>query len=221
MSDTVPKPWSINQFFAWQCRQQERYERVGGFPLRMMAGAPNVHNDIVINILGERRSRLRGSFCHPFNGDSSIETIPGQIRRPDAGVDCGPRDPNALKAAQPRMVAQVLSPRTRDFDTFEKLDQYKHVESLDTIMFVEPNAPEVAVWSRAADRTWLRQDIVGLQAAIDLPTIGITLPLTEILRRRRIPGRPSSRPRRLTIFLLPSMESRLIHAITPNGGSDV
>ena len=124
MSDPVSKPWTIDQFFAWQSRQTERYELVSGFPVRMMAGARNVHNDIVINILAELRARLRGSGCHPFNGDGSIETLPGQIRRPDAGADCGQRDPNAFQAALPRMVAEVLSPTTRDFDTFEKLTEY-------------------------------------------------------------------------------------------------
>ena len=104
MSGPVLKPWTIDQFFAWQffawqTRQTERYELVGGFPVRMMTGAGNVHNDIVINILAEFRARLRGTGCHPFNGDGSIETIPGQIRRPDAGVDRGSRDPNAFKAA--------------------------------------------------------------------------------------------------------------------------
>jgi Uma2 family endonuclease len=161
MSDPVSKPWTIDQFFAWQSRQTERYEFVSGFPVRMMAGARYVHNDIVINILAELRARLRGSGCHPFNGDGSIETLPGQIRRPDAGADCGQRDPNAFQAALPRMVAEVLSPTTRDFDTFEKLSDYKQVDSLDYIVAVEPNAPEVVVWSRRQDRAWVRHIVEG------------------------------------------------------------
>jgi Uma2 family endonuclease len=180
MSDPVLKPWTIDQFFAWQSRQTERYELVGGFPVRMMAGARNVHNDIVINILAELRARLRGSGCHPFNGDGSVETIQGQIRRPDAGVDCGERDPDAFKAVLPRMVAEVLSPTTRDFDTFEKLAEYQRIESLDYVMFVEPNMPEVAVWSRGQDRGWVRRIIEGLDRAVDMPGIGIALPLAEI-----------------------------------------
>ena len=96
-----------------------------GRPVRMMAGAPNVHDDTVVNLLGELRGRLRGSGCRPFTGDGSVETLPGQIRRPNAGADRGQRDPDGMKAALPRMVAEVLSPSTRDFDTFEKLAEYK------------------------------------------------------------------------------------------------
>jgi Uma2 family endonuclease len=190
MSDLVLKPWTVDEFFAWQSRQTERYELVGGVPVRMMAGARNVHNDIVINILGELRARLRGSDCHPFNGDGSIETISGQIRRPDAGVDCGSRDPDAFKAASPRMVAEVLSPTTRDFDTFEKLAEYKLVESLGAIVIVEPNAAEVTVWSRGHDRTWTRHIIEGIDGRVDLPSLGIALPMAEIYDGVEFPLRP-------------------------------
>ena len=189
MSDPALQPWTIERFFAWQSRQQDRYELVSGFPVRIMAGARNVHNDIVINLLGELRVRLRGTGCRPFNGDSSLETLPGQIRRPDAGVDCGQRDPNALKAATPRMVAEVLSPTTRDFDTFEKLAEYKQVATLDYIVVVEPNAPLVAVWSRGQG-SWVRHILEGLDAGVDMPAIGIALPLAEIYDGIEFPTGP-------------------------------
>lgn len=181
---------TVDQFFAWQVRQTERYGLVGGFPVRMMAGARHVHDDIVVNLLGELRGQLRGSGCRPFTGDGSIETLPGQIRRPDAGVDCGQRDPEGMKAALPRMVAEVLSPSTRDFDTFEKLAENRQVESLDYIVVVEPNAPEVVVWSRGTGRAWIRHAVEGLDRAVDMPAIGVTLALAEIYDGVAFPVRP-------------------------------
>ncbi|MGD0102440.1 MAG: Uma2 family endonuclease [Rhodopila sp.] len=190
MSDPALKPWTIDQFFAWQNRQNEGYELVGGFPVRMIAGARNVHDDIVVNLLAELRGQLRGSGCRPFTGDGSIETLPGQIRRPDTGVDCGARDPNGLQAALPRLVAEVLSPSSRDFDTFEKLAEYQQVGSLDYIMVVEPNAPEVVVWSRGAGRAWVRQVVEGLDHEVDMPAIGVTLKLAEIYDGVEFPAQP-------------------------------
>jgi len=49
MSDPASKPGTIDQFFAWQTRQNERYELFSGFPVRMMAGAPKVHDDMSIS----------------------------------------------------------------------------------------------------------------------------------------------------------------------------
>ncbi len=146
----------------------------------MMAGARNVHDDIVVNCLVLLGTQLRGGPCRPFTGDGSVETLPGQIRRPDLGIDRGQRDPNGLKAAEPRLVVEVLSPGTRDFDTFEKLGEYKAVASLDHIVFVEPDAPQVVHWIRDPERNWVRHMIEDLDGSLDLPDLGVALALREI-----------------------------------------
>ncbi len=152
MADPAQRPWTNEAFFRWQAGQVDRYELVGGVPVCMIAGARNVHDDIVVNLLAELRRQLRGGPCRPFTGDGAVATLPGHIRRPDAGVDCGRRDPDAMLAALPRLVAEVLSPSSRDFDTFEKLAEYRAVESLDHVMVIEPNAAEIVLWSREPDR---------------------------------------------------------------------
>jgi Uma2 family endonuclease len=190
MSDAAHRPWTIAEFFAWQERQPDRYELVGGFPVRMMAGARNLHDDIVVNLLAELRRQLRDSGCRPFTGDGAVETLPGQIRRPDAGIDCGRRDPNAMQAAVVRMVAEVLSPTTRDFDTFEKLPEYKLIDSLDYILVIEPNAPEIVLWERGTDRAWVRHAIEGLDAVATLPALGVTLTLAELYDGVTFPSGP-------------------------------
>lgn len=190
MLDRSAQPMSIEAFFAWQERQAERYEFVGGVPVRLMAGARNVHDDIVVNLVAELRDALRGTGCRPFTDDGSVETLPGQIRRPDAGVDCGPRDPNAMKAAEPRMVAEVLSPSTRDFDAFEKLGEYRTVASLRHILLIEPNAPEVMLWSRDGDGAWAKERIAGLDRTVNLDGLGISLALADLYDGVNFPARP-------------------------------
>jgi Uma2 family endonuclease len=180
MTDAASRRWTVEEFFAWQEGQAERYELVDGFPTRMMAGARNVHDDIVVNVLAELRNQLRGRECRPFTGDGAIETKPGQIRRPDIGVDCGRRDPDATRAALPRVVVEVLSPTTRDFATIDKLEEYKKVDSLERILVIEPNAPEVIVWTRGEGGTWQKTVCRGLSQAIEMPEIGVALPLKEI-----------------------------------------
>lgn len=141
MSEPAPRRWTVEEFFAWQEKQAERFELVDGFPVRMMAGARNVHDDIVVNLIGELRDQLRGSGCRPFTGAGSVETKPGQIRRLDVGVDCGRRDPNGTKAVSPRLVVEVLSPGTRDFDTFDKLDDTRASRAWITFSSSNPMRP--------------------------------------------------------------------------------
>src|SRR5260370_29622776 len=130
MTDAAPRRWTVEEFFAWQEGQSERYELVDGFPMRMMAGAKNVHDDIVVNVLAELRNQLRGGGCRPFTSDGSVETKPGQIRRPDVGVDCGRRVPNATMATTPRLVVEVLYPSTQHSDTYGSVVVYKLIDSL-------------------------------------------------------------------------------------------
>jgi Uma2 family endonuclease len=191
MSEPAQRRWTVEEFFAWQKDQPLRYELVGGFPVRLMAGATNVHDDIVVNLIAEVRQQLRGGGCRPFTGDGSIETRPGQIRRPDAGIDCGRRDPTATMAAEPRMVAEILSPSTRDFETFEKLEEYKAVASLDYLLVIEPNAPEVVMWSRAADRTWERR--LGPRPRAGHAGRGSEARHVGALRRHRVPAPAKAR----------------------------
>lgn len=179
---------SVDAVFAWQEAQAERYELVGGVPVRMMAGARDIHDDIVVNCLALLRTALRGSGCRPFTGDGSVGTFPGQVRRPDIGVDCGPRDPNGLTAAEPRVVVDVLPPSTRDFG---KLAEYRSMTSLGHILPVEPNAAEIRLWSRDPDRTWTEARILGLDATVPLPSLGITLPAAEIYDGVAFPAPPA------------------------------
>ena len=180
MAEPQERRWTVEEFFAWSESQPVRYELVDGRPLRMMAGAKNVHDDIVVNILAELRNQLRQSGCRPFSGDGAVETYPGQIRRPDVGVDCGRRDPNGYRAQSPRVVIEVLSPSTRDFDTFHKLEEYKSVASLAHILNVDTNEAVVSLWSRGADGAWSEDRVVGLSEVVRLPAIGAELKMREI-----------------------------------------
>ena len=190
MSQPVHQPWTLDAFFAWQERQDERYELVGGFPLKLMAGASNAHDRIVVNLLAELRNQLRGAPYRPFTGDGSVETYPGQIRRPDVGVDCGRFDPAGYKAAEPRVVAEVLSPSTRDFDAFAKLAEYQAVETMAHIFLVEPNGAEVALWSRHEAGAWIASRVEGLAGAVQLPAIGAVLAMSEIYEGIAFPAGP-------------------------------
>lgn len=180
MAEPARRPWTVDEFFAWQERQAERYELVDGQPLKTMAGARNVHDDIVVNCLAELRAELRGRPCRPFTADGSVETLPGEIRRPDLGIDCGRRDRDKFKASEPRPVVEVLSPGTRDFDTFEKLGEYRTVETLDHILYVDPDLPQVVHWWRSRERKWERTIVEGLDAVVEAPDLGVSLPLAEI-----------------------------------------
>ena len=188
MAEPLERAWTVDEFFAWAERQPDRYELVNGRPLRVRP-AQNVHDDIVVNLLTALGNQLRGSPCRPFTGDGAVETYPGQIRRPDVGVDCGRRDPDGYKADAPRLVAEVLSPSTRDFDSIGKLAEYRSVAGLDYILFVEPNEPLVRAWTRDGAE-WRESRMTDLDSTLDLPALAASLPLRTIYEGVEFPVNP-------------------------------
>jgi Uma2 family endonuclease len=185
MLKKIERRMTPEEFYAWQEGMDERYELVDGFPVPRcpdvvgMTGASRRHDQIVVNIHAELARQLQGGPCRGFTADTAVRTVKGR-RRPDAGVECGPMDEESYEAGEVRMVVEVLSPSTRDFDTLGKLDEYKAIESMDYVLLVEPNAPQALLWSRASDRSWTNAEIEGLESAIEVKSLGVSLKLDAI-----------------------------------------
>ena len=178
MAEAAPRDMTVDEFFAWQEGREERYELVDGQP-QCLDGVTRLHDRIVVNLIAELSTRLRCSGCAPFTRLSGLETPAGQIRRPDVGIDCGERDPNGYTATEPRVVFEVLSPSTRDFDTIRKLDEYKAIPSVHTVLLIDPDSPSVVVWRRSGD-PWRSEIVSDLDAAIGIEGPDLALPLAAI-----------------------------------------
>ena len=178
MLDKPRRRMTPEEFYAWQETPDDKYELVDGYPvprwpdIEMMTGASRRHDQIVFNLIRELGNQLRGGPCRGFTSDTAVRTVGRTRRRPDAGVECGPLDDQSHDAGDVRLVAEVLSPSTHEFDLFGKLDEYKSVETLEHILLIEPNSPQAILWSRAADRSWGHAKFEGLDASIRIESIG-------------------------------------------------
>ena len=185
MLDKAQRRMTPEEFYAWQEAMDEKYELVDGYPVprcpdtEMMTGARRRHDQIVWNVLAELKVQLRGKPCRGFTSDTAVKTAKGR-RRPDAGIECGELHDESFEAGEVRMVAEVLSPSTRELDMFGKLDEYKAIESMDHVLLIEPNEPRAILWSRQPDRSWNHTDFQGIDAEIEVRAIGITLRLEEV-----------------------------------------
>ena len=176
---TAPFRMDAHDFLAWCLDQELDYELVDGVPVAMTR-ARRRHDQIVVNVIAELRNQLRGATCRPFSDDTAVHIPNGNIRRPDAGVDCGIFDDQAMAADQPVLVVEVLSPSTRAFDMVGKLEEYKTVASLRHVLLVDPDEPQVLHWMRADDGAWTHHPREGLDAAIALAPPGVTLRLADV-----------------------------------------
>ena len=179
MSTAAVHGLTAEEFLAWDLENEGKHELVDGLVVRMMSGAKDVHDVITVNVISELRQRLRGGDCRPFTDDKAVRTAINRVRRPDVTIDCGPRDRNDLEAASPCVVFEVLSPSTRVIDMMGKLDEYRHVDTIEHVVLIDPDRCDVQVWSREGSN-WTSERLRDLEATLRLQAVDADLPLAAI-----------------------------------------
>jgi Uma2 family endonuclease len=83
-------------------------------------------------------------------------------------------------ANEPKLVVEVLPPSTREYDLYNKIEEYRALDSLEYVLFIEPNIPLAVLWSRGEDRSWSDDTIEGLEKVVHVPRLGLALKLVDI-----------------------------------------
>lgn len=150
--------------------------------IRMMAGGSLAHSRVQGNVFAALFTRLRGSGCRPHGPDMGIRTHDLSIRYPDVSVICGPATPDdgmIKERSDPKLVVEVLSPTTRRSDEQSKLPEYQAMPALEAILYIDPDAETLRLLTRTDARGWMDENI-DKQADIAIPSLGLTLPRSEI-----------------------------------------
>ena len=150
--------------------------------IRMMAGGSRDHSRVQSNILAYLHPKLRGSGCRPYGSDMSVRAHDLSVRYPDVTVDCGsPSDTGRdTRLSAPRVIFEVLSPSTREIDLRVKREEYRLLPTIDTIVFVDPDAETSSVHQRT-DAGWA--ETLFTHDDVDLVSLGLTIPHAEIFAR--------------------------------------
>lgn len=153
--------------------------------VRMMAGGTARHARVQGNIFLTLANRLRGTGCTPYNSDMATRTHDLPARYPDVSVFCGRNDPSNddIRAFDdPRVLFEVLSGTTSRTDLRVKLEEYKALASVDTIVFVDIASERLRTVQRIAAHRW--QDVDhDVPVDLPLPSLALVLPHDEIFAR--------------------------------------
>ena len=175
------KPMTFERFLDWEQHQERRHEFVDGVPVAM-AGGTRARDRIQRNLITKCGPRLSGSGCEPLGPDMLVRTGTGNGRYPDMTIDCGPFDAAALTASEPRIVFEILSESTKKTDQLAKLADYDATPTITHYVLVSQIEPLVLVYARGEHgRFNIRPGTLrGVDKVLDLPSVGISLPLSEI-----------------------------------------
>ncbi|WP_373514568.1 Uma2 family endonuclease [Persicitalea sp.] len=150
-----------------------------------MAGASRNHNRITENLSGEIYIFLKGKSCSAYSSDLRTH-IPanGLYTYPDVLVVCEKEeylDEEVDTLLNPIIIVEVLSESTGGYDRGEKFQLYRSIPSLEEYVLIDSRRVAVEVFRKGEQEFWsLMSEAYDLESSIELASIGLTLPLSDI-----------------------------------------
>ena len=192
VSAVISKEISEEEYLAAEALAAERHEYVDG-TVYAMAGGSEAHNRIAISLLASLHAQLRGQPCEPFGSDMKLR-VQVQARRfyyPDAMVACDPMDAGHGWRERPAVIFEIISEETRRVDEQEKRFLYRQIPSLLAYARIEQDRAAVVIDRKRSvtDSTeWQTEQAIGLDATVELPELGLRIPLKDLYERVRLSG---------------------------------
>lgn len=154
VSEQAVTALTLDEFLAWERRQPERHELVGGRAYTMSGGTER-HSLMAGHLAALLTPAARAAGCRTFRADRKLRVATGDVYYPDVFVTCG-KAADVRYEADAALVIEVLSPSTRTQDRREKLRQYGTLPSITHYIVVEADVRriEVAHWGTDRELTW-------------------------------------------------------------------
>jgi Uma2 family endonuclease len=179
MTTALHYPWTLEQFLAWEERQELRYEFDGLGPIGM-AGGSEAQAEIQRNLLIAVGTRLDRPPCRIIGSDLKL-LVAEHIRYPAAMILCSPRGPGRSVVSDPVIVFEILSESTANTDLIEKNAEYRATPAVQRYVILEQTHAAAIVFSRKGE-DWVSEIVAGEQAILRLPEVGVEVPLAELYR---------------------------------------
>ncbi|MGB0563429.1 MAG: Uma2 family endonuclease [Spirulinaceae cyanobacterium] len=150
----VPHSLTPAEYLEQEHNSQYRHEYRYGLVYAMAGGTDN-HDRITFNVLKAIDSGLGNTECRFYSGGVKVNYQDDFYYYPDAFVTCDPRDrQDRYIKRHPKLIVEVLSKSTRNFDCGDKYEDYKKFASLEEYVLIEQDQQRVECRCRQADNTW-------------------------------------------------------------------
>jgi Uma2 family endonuclease len=177
VASALPRPWTVDDFLAWEAQQPERYEFIDGMVFPMVGGSA-AHTIIKGNVFETLSRRLRGGRCRALTEGLKVVT-PENVHYPDVTVTCTPIQPTDHQIHEPVVIVEVLSRSTGDRDRGAKWVGYRALPSLQHYVLIAQERRRVEVYTRS-DEGWTLRLFEPPGRRVPLPAIKLELDLDQI-----------------------------------------
>ncbi len=182
---TQSKLYSIEEYLKFEAKSELRHEYEDGLILEMSGGSIN-HGRICGNAYAGFRHRLRdkNADCEAFpdNVKVRLEAI-NQFVYPDTMVVCGKverSDKDAESIINPRVVVEVLSKSTVDYDRGDKFHKYMQLESFREYILIDQYRFVVETFYKNEQDFWEISRVTGEEGELYIKSFDFSIPLKEL-----------------------------------------
>lgn len=141
------------------------------------------HSRIAVNLARRIDEKLDGSACMALIQPLRVRVSPSKFVYPDLMVVCGrPEFTDEVQDTiiNPKVIVEVLSPSTADYDFRLKFQLYRNLPSFAEYLLIDQHEPKVEVFRRVEGTDWLLSTYTGLESAVPVKCLDIALPLNEL-----------------------------------------
>jgi Uma2 family endonuclease len=178
-------PMTVDEFYEFTDRRpdEEKWELIDGEPI-LNAAPSRLHQWIVKNVL-VALTLLEREPGATWEVLSDLGVRVSETKRPEPDIIIFPRtgaslDLQGRDRSDPLVAFEVLSPSTEDRDLRWKRAAYTSLASLTHYVVIAQDAVEVVVFAR--DNGFAEKRLRSLNDLVEVPALGISLPLAEIYR---------------------------------------
>jgi Uma2 family endonuclease len=171
------------EYLAYERASAGRHEYFEG-ELFALSGASWRHNVIAARLVALLTARLPGSGCTVVGSGMRLKVdASGLYTYPDVSIVCGPprlEDEHGDTLLNPTLLAEVLSASTEGYDRRRNAEHYRRLPSLQEYLLVAQDTPHIEQYTRQGEREWLLREHQGLEAAIELTSLGCRVELRDL-----------------------------------------
>jgi Uma2 family endonuclease len=152
-----------------------------------MAGGTTNHNRISLNLATNLTFRLKAQNYEVYMSDIRLWIPPNrQYTYPDVMLIQG--EPIYLEnttstVTNPRLIVEVLSKSTGNYDRGEKFDYYRTIPELQEYILIDQSCYHLMQYVKTNEGKWLLTDYTQVEEIIKLGSIDLILTMNDIYDR--------------------------------------
>ncbi|OAB60430.1 hypothetical protein AY599_18980 [Leptolyngbya valderiana BDU 20041] len=180
----IPGGFTPEEYLAIERETPIRHEYCHGLVYAMAGGSGN-HSRIAINLLTAFNLHFTDDTCQFFSGDVKLNYADRFFYYPDAFVTCDRRDRTDPDIKRyPKLIAEVLSPSTEDFDRTTKFEDYQQLDSLEEYVLLSQDTMRVECFRRVetADGTTWKSVTYTAGDRVLLKSIDLEMAIADLYR---------------------------------------